>query len=72
MTESFAIAADSDICPQCGSVVSLSVERCGVCGFTMAGQSGRSGPFSRTTLLFTLIGFAAVYLGTLAVVAITR
>lgn len=72
MTEGFAASVTTDICPQCGSPVALTDIRCLVCGMTMAGQSGRSGPFSRRTWWFTLIGFTGVYLGTLAIVAITR
>lgn len=72
MTEGFAASVTTDMCPQCGSPVALADTRCLVCGMTMAGHSGRPGPFSRRTWWFTLIGFAGVYLGTLVTVVVTR
>jgi len=49
-----------------------SDERCPSCGFALAGVDGRPGPFSRTVLWWSVAGFAAVYLATLAIVVVTR
>jgi len=59
-------------CPQCGKSVDDVLVRCGSCGFSLAGVDGRPGPFSRATLLWTAIGFLAVYLVTLGIVALAR
>ena len=59
-------------CPQCGIAVDAVLERCAACGFSLAGVDGRPGPFSRATLLWTAIGFLAVYLVTLGIVALAR
>jgi len=59
-------------CPQCGNAVAQVLVRCGSCGFDLAGVDGRPGPFSRATLLWTAIGFLAVYLVTLGIVALAR
>lgn len=59
-------------CPQCGNSVADVLARCGFCGFSLAGVDGRPGPFSRATLLWTAIGFLAVYLVTLGIVALAR
>jgi hypothetical protein len=47
-------------------------ERCPACGYALAGIDGRPGPFSRTVLWWSIAGFAAVYVLTLAVVVVTR
>lgn len=60
------------ICPQCGTPTSSELDRCGSCGFSLSGLDGRPGPFSRATLLWTAIGFVAVYLVTLGIVALAR
>jgi hypothetical protein len=59
-------------CPLCGNPVAAVLVRCSSCGFSLAGVDGRPGPFSRATLLWTAIGFLAVYLVTLGVVALAR
>jgi hypothetical protein len=46
--------------------------RCPACGYALAGIDGRPGPFSRTVLWWSIAGFAAVYVLTLAVVVVTR
>jgi hypothetical protein len=47
-------------------------QRCPACGFALAGVDDRPGPFSRAVLLWTIAGFAAVYLATLAIVVVAR
>jgi hypothetical protein len=59
-------------CPLCGAVTPPDQARCVSCGFALAGVDGRPAAFSRATLLWTSIGFAAVYLITLAIVLATR
>ena len=59
-------------CPLCGAPTDAALDRCGECGFTLAGVDGRAAAFSRATLLWTSIGFLAVYLVTLAIVLATR
>jgi len=59
-------------CPLCGVITSPGLERCASCGYALAGVGGRPSAFSRATLLWTSIGFLAVYLVTLAIVLVTR
>jgi hypothetical protein len=59
-------------CPLCGSATLGSEERCGTCGFTLAGVDGRPSAFSRAALWWSVAVFAAVYVVTLAIVALTR
>jgi hypothetical protein len=59
-------------CPLCGESVAVEFPRCGACGFDLAGVGGRPGPFTRTVFWLTAMGFLAVYLVTLAIVAFTR
>ena len=59
-------------CPLCGVATSADLERCASCGYALAGVDGRPAAFSRATLLWTSIGFLAVYLITLAIVIATR
>ncbi len=59
-------------CPQCGNPVAAVLVRCSSCGFSLAGVGGRPGPFSRATIVWTAIGFLAVYLVTLWIVALAR
>jgi hypothetical protein len=47
-------------------------QRCEACGYSLAGVDGRATPFSRRTLWWSVAAFAAVYLVTLAIVALTR
>jgi len=51
----------ADTCPVCGHVVTRDATRCGSCGYHLAGVAGRPGPFDRTTLVWTVVGFAIVY-----------
>ena len=59
-------------CPLCGSATLRSEERCGTCGFALAGVDGRPSAFSRPALWWSVAVFAGVYLVTLAIVALTR
>jgi hypothetical protein len=47
-------------------------DRCGSCGFVLAGVDGRPSAFSRTALWWSIAVFASVYVITLAIVAATR
>jgi predicted amidophosphoribosyltransferase len=62
----------ASVCPLCASATTASDERCPSCGLALAGVDGRPGPFSRTVLWWSVAGFAAVYLATLAIVVVTR
>ena len=58
-------------CPLCESSVTADVGQCPACGFDLAGVGGRpllTGP----VFVWTAMGFLAVYLITLAIVAMTR
>ena len=59
-------------CPLCATATMAGDQRCPACGFALAGVDGRPGPFSRTVLWWSVAGFVAVYLLTLAVVVVTR
>jgi hypothetical protein len=59
-------------CPLCGEATPPDQERCISCGFALAGVDGRPSAFSRITLVWTAMGFLAVYLVTLAIVLATR
>ena len=59
-------------CPLCAAPAAPSDERCGSCGYSLAGVGGRPAAFSRATLLWSVAALAAVYLITLAIVALTR
>jgi hypothetical protein len=65
-------AASVDACPLCGAGAASADLRCGACGFDLAGVGTRPGPFTRSVFWWTAMGFLAVYLGTLAIVALTR
>ena len=62
----------SGTCPLCDAPTPAGLDRCGSCGYALAGVDGRPSAFSRATLLWTSIGFFAVYLITLAIVLATR
>ncbi len=62
----------SGTCPLCATATTATDERCPACGFALAGVDGRPGPFSRATLWWSIVGLAAVYLVTLAIVVVTR
>jgi predicted amidophosphoribosyltransferase len=59
-------------CPLCGAAAPAEADRCPSCGYALAGVDGRPAAFSRRTLLWASIGFLAVYLITLAIVAASR
>ena len=62
-----------DVCPVCATAVGgTEVRRCPGCGYHLAGIGDRPGPFAQPILWLTAIGFLAVYLGTLAIVALTH
>jgi hypothetical protein len=60
------------ICPLCGSTTLRTEDRCGACGFALAGVDGRPSAFSRAALWWSIAVFASVYVITLAIVALTR
>jgi len=62
----------SDVCPLCAAAIGADAPRCTECGYHLAGIGGRPGPFAQPVLWLTAIGFLAVYLGTLAIVALTH
>jgi hypothetical protein len=59
-------------CPLCATATMAVDQRCPACGYALAGVDGRPGPFSRIVLWWSIAGFVAVYLLTLAVVVVTR
>ena len=66
-----AISTPTEHCPLCESSVGADLVQCPACGFDLAGVGGRpmlTGP----VFLWTAMGFLAVYLITLAIVAMTR
>jgi hypothetical protein len=58
-------------CPVCDTAVGADLARCPECGFDLAGIGGRPG-LTRPVFVLTAMGFLAVYLITLAIVAMTR
>ena len=64
-------AASSEICPLCGRAVAAQMARCEACGNDLAGVGERP-LLSRPVLWWSAMGFLAVWLVTLAVVAIVR
>jgi hypothetical protein len=72
MTAEPSPAPIGDMCPLCASRVASDLRRCPSCGYHLAGIGGRPGPFAQPVLWLTAIGFLAVYLGTLAIVALTH
>lgn len=61
-----------ELCPLCTSPIAPEARRCHECGRSLAGIGGRPGPYSWATLWWTGAGFLAVYLVTLAIVALTH
>ena len=59
-------------CPLCEAPAPAEDPRCPDCGYDLAGVGRRPGAFSRGVLLWTAIGFLAVYVSTLVIVALTR
>jgi hypothetical protein len=66
-----APATSSEVCPLCGRAVAAEMARCEACGSDLAGVGGRP-LLSRSVLWWSAMGFLAVWLITLAVVAIVR
>ena len=66
------VASDEGTCPLCGAETAGAARRCPSCGWSLAGVDGRPGPYSRAALWWTGAGFLAVYLITLAIVALTH
>ena len=61
-----------DACPLCGHYVARDETRCGSCGYHLAGVDGRPGPFDRRALVWTVVGFAIVYVIVALVVLAAR
>lgn len=72
MTAEPSPAFPAATCPLCAAPAAPSDERCATCGFSLAGVGGRPPAFSRATLWWSVAAFAAIYLITLAIVALTR
>ena len=66
------VAVHPTLCPLCEAPTPVEGRRCPDCGYDLAGVGGRPGAFSRGVLLWTAIGFLAVYIVTLVIVALTR
>jgi hypothetical protein len=64
--------ATSGTCPLCATAVGDETQRCPECGWSLAGVDGRPGPYSKVALWWTGGGLLAVYLITLAIVALTH
>jgi hypothetical protein len=64
-------APDAD-CPLCGTPVGWQARRCPECGWSLAGVDGRPGPYSKAALWWTGAAFLAIYVVTLAIVALTH
>ena len=60
------------VCPLCQTPAPAQTDRCPECGYDLAGVGGRPGPFSRAILAWSAMSLLAVYLVTLAIVALTR
>jgi hypothetical protein len=59
-------------CPLCATAIGEQTLRCPECGWSLAGVDGRPGPYSKLALWWTGAGLLAVYLITLAIVALTH
>jgi hypothetical protein len=66
------MAATDGACPLCATPAPTGATRCGECGYDLAGVGARPGPFSRVVFALSAMGLLLVYLGTLAIVALTR
>jgi hypothetical protein len=67
-----SVRAAGGTCPLCGVTFTAEARRCPACGWSLAGIDGRPGPYSARALWWTGTGFVAVYLITLAIVALTH
>ena len=61
---------DPGVCPVCATPVADSTERCPECGLDLAGVAPRPNAYSRTAIVWTVIGFALIYLCTVLAVAL--
>jgi hypothetical protein len=59
-------------CPLCGTAVGAEANRCGTCGYHLAGVAGRPSAFTRPAIVWTAIGLVLVYVATLLVVLAAR
>lgn len=59
-------------CPVCGTPVADTTERCPECGYDLAGVAPRPGAYSRTAIVWTVVGFALVYVVILLAVALAE
>ena len=66
-----AVSPSPEPCPVCATAVRKDLGRCPACGSDLAGIGGRPG-YTHAAFWWTAMGFLAVYLGTLAIVAATR
>jgi hypothetical protein len=66
-----AVVPSPEPCPVCGTAVGGDLGRCPECGFDLAGLGDRPG-FTQPVFWWTAMGFLAVYLVTLGIVAMTR
>jgi predicted amidophosphoribosyltransferase len=68
------VAVPPSSCPLCEAPAppETGAGRCPDCGYDLAGVGGRPGAFSRRVLIWTAIGFLLIYVGTLAIVALTK
>jgi predicted amidophosphoribosyltransferase len=62
----------SATCPLCESAIAVTDERCPTCGYALDGVDGRPAALSRSALWWSIAVLAAVYVLTLAIVAMTR
>jgi hypothetical protein len=66
-----AVPPVADACPLCDTAVTEAESRCPECGLDLAGVGERP-VFTQPLFWCTAMGFLAVYLITLAIVAATR
>jgi len=52
--------------------VGAEANRCGTCGYHLAGVAGRPSAFTRPAIVWTAIGLVLVYVATLLVVLAAR
>ena len=64
------LSCSPEQCPLCESAIG-DLAKCPACGFDLAGVGGRPG-FTQPVFLWSAMGFLAIYLITLAIVAATR
>ena len=60
------------VCSLCGAPIASGTTRCNACGLYVGGGEGRPSPFSRATTWGLIAALVALYLITLAVVAVAR